>query len=1074
MSETILAQTRASLRDALQRRQPGRLPAGHPGCVLFFSWCELAERATTFTVTGDDFDAAWHAGELVLSARGWRVGATPSAWLRVDAVTAVQGHAWGQLEQIFSRIKRNYFARGIAFTADFSRALLDIELGANAILYDAAHVACHPNALNLRSYGLRRYGAPLAWPAGEADNIWTFSATAVFADKDGAKVLEDEGRHRGYRRLDPLREADVRDLIHSGTDYLARQVGPAGRYQYGWFPCFDRPIPTYNALRHASSTYALLEGWELTGQAAHKAAAVRALTHLTQTLIRGKRLPDGTDAAFLVDEGEEVKLGGNAVCLLALGKYTDLTGDRQHLPLMGALAEGIVFMQDQATGGFVHVLHFESLEVKAAYRTVYYDGEAAFGLIRLYGLTREERWLRAVENAVDHFIRTDRWQTHDHWLGYCVSELTVHRPQERYFRLGLDNVRDHLDFVSERITTFPTLLELMMATQRLIARLLAFPQWHHLLHGLDIAKFHAALDARARYLLNGHFWPEVAMFFKSPRKIVGSFHIRHHSFRVRIDDVEHYLSGLVAYWKYLQSADQEAPPADRLSTPPGARVIWGGDVNLGRRQHYRARALGDAAVFRLPSFHAADLRVVNLECVLASMGEQGVDKGEGGPFYFRARPEQVRLLMAAGVDVVTTANNHSGDYGPAALMQQARVLDAAGVAHCGSGPDRAQAFSPVFRRAGTLDVAVFSIDFTQPGFAAGVDHPGHAYLPLDEPPVWKAEMARRIREARAQADVVLVAVHWGRDGALRPDAAEAIAGRALIECGADAVLGASRHALEGVEIHQGRPIIHDAGDLLFDTDSDIPRDGGMFRLDLSHRGVEAVDFIPVGLGFGFSREASGIDALRATQIVRVKSALLGTDMTLQPAGRGRVVLHPGDRPARQGPAAPARRYLWDGRNALPEWAPPGLGTVEAVPDPARCPLRRLGPLTLLGWRVTPETLVKRQMIWVETYWCMETAMDEDVRLDIQAVPVRPTRMPAWGRGMDHDPCDWQVPTSRWRPGLIYRDYVGLRPPRAQNWANGDLRIEIGLVPAPVGAEKLVLPFRVSLAMPGKDDPEPAQ
>ena len=531
-------------------------------CTLFFSISDSTKRAHVFHVSADNFEKAWQIGAIELQRIHDQLllpsdNKVERTWIRVERAINVKPTTWGQFNERLKRHKRNYLRQGIAFDSRLHIALNEQELNANAILYGGSTIAhASFNAGNFSVYAKRRFAGPDALNAVNAlqpqTTVYLFDTAGVFCAEDSvAHRLNSSTAEVGWRMLAALEPDDVRLPICSAATYLGAQVQDSGQFIYGYFPCFDRPIKNYNTLRHASSTYAMVEAWALTGDETLKAAIQRSLDYLTRTLIRPSLLPDGSVAAFLVDTGNEIKLGGNAVCLLALVKYSEVTGTRQYLPLLEALANGMAWMQDPTTGAFVHVLHAQDLSVKEPFRIIYYDGEAAFGLMRLYGLTRNERWLNVVEKAFDYFILKEHWREHDHWLSYCVNELTRYRPDEKYFRFGLNNVAGYLGFVQQRITTFPTLLELMMAAQQMLERIAQQPSVQHLLQEIDLHAFYRALHHRARYLLNGYFWPEMAMFFANPARIAGAFFIRHHAFRVRIDDVEHYLSGLIAYHRYL-------------------------------------------------------------------------------------------------------------------------------------------------------------------------------------------------------------------------------------------------------------------------------------------------------------------------------------------------------------------------------------------------------------------------------------------------------------------------------------------------------------------------------------------
>src|SRR5690625_4529954 len=559
--------------------------------ILFFSISGGRRRARVGQVMSDSFAAAWKQGASMAQrwARRYRVSAR---WLRVDWVTAVEPMSWQELNaDHIEKTKRSFFRYGIAFDADFQHAFLEQELNGNAMLYRGAKVPhAKFNKNNFMRYARIRYGERVDLSFEPNTLVFKFSTQGLFVAEDASlknisvyeqsQWLAAPSRNVVLLQIDELAPEQVYQLILSGSEFLTKQVNKDGKFIYGYFPCFGRKIPTYNTLRHASTIYSMVEALELTRDEDLLASIQRALNYLATEIIHLYPQDDGSVLAYNVDINDEIKLGANAVSLLAMVKYTEVTGDEQYLSLMESLALGIARMQDAQTGKFVHILNAHDLSVQSEFRTIYYDGEAAFGLMRLYGLTKDPRWLAIVEKGFDYFIAADHWKAHDHWLSYCANELTLYKPEEKYFQFGVKNIADHLDFIINRITTFPTLLELSMAFYNMLERIKQMPEMMHVLDGLDVPKFYRAMHARAHYLLNGFFWPEFAMYYARPAEILGSFFIRHHAFRVRIDDVEHYLSGYIAYWKMLKAEEKKEEKKKAIQPSSSIEVSKSKAANL--------------------------------------------------------------------------------------------------------------------------------------------------------------------------------------------------------------------------------------------------------------------------------------------------------------------------------------------------------------------------------------------------------------------------------------------------------------------------------------------------------------
>lgn len=244
------------------------------------------------------------------------------------------------------------------------------------------------------------------------------------------------------------------------------------------------------------------------------------------------------------------------------------------------------------------------------------------------------------------------------------------------------------------------------------------------------------------------------------------------------------------------------------------QIAFLGDVMLGRLVNDYLKTAGPAYPWgdTLPVLRRADVRIANLECVLADGGRPE----PGKVFTFRSDLKNVRSLVSAQIDLVSLANNHVLDYGPDALREMLPALDRHGILHAGAGTDPASARRPAVRRVGGTAVGFVAFTDNQPDWEAAPGSPGVYYVPVADRGERVGQLLELVERTKSRVQLLVVSAHWGGNwGSGAPPEHRTLA-RRLVDAGADVVFGHSPHIFRGVEVYRNRPIIYGAGDFVDD------------------------------------------------------------------------------------------------------------------------------------------------------------------------------------------------------------------------------------------------------------------
>lgn len=473
-------------------------------------------------------------------------------WVKIDFITKKLSIEFQDLRKNLIETRRNYINYGFSLDEEFELAFLPEEINANAFVRPKKRekTTFYLSRNNINGY-LEKYRVTKKRYDRKDFNdkiVIQFFTKGFILDNNREYELKSNGYEKGLRVVEDLHD-EIDRMIYSATHFLKNEIQPSGKYIYGYFPHFDKKINFYNNLRHSSSTYSLIEGLSYINETLE--SVKKPIDYIIKNYLYVK---DGK--GYIFDDTKninEIKLGQNAAFIFAVSEYLKHEENKEYLEAAQLVAEGTIDMIDD-NGETVHILDYPTLEVKEKYRIVYYDGEAALGLLRLYQHDGNEKWLNAVKSLFEKFIKRDYWRYNDHWLGYCANEMVNIIPDRRYFELGIKNVSTNLTYIYKRETTFPTFMEMLTASYKLVQKAKE-KGYEDLVESLIDEDFLIkTLHKRADYQRTGYFYPEIAMYFKNPSRILGAFFIKHHGYRVRIDDIEHYVSGYIQYQKLFKSS----------------------------------------------------------------------------------------------------------------------------------------------------------------------------------------------------------------------------------------------------------------------------------------------------------------------------------------------------------------------------------------------------------------------------------------------------------------------------------------------------------------------------------------
>jgi hypothetical protein len=406
---------------------------------------------------------------------------------------------------------------------------------------------------------LHRLGLPTGARRDPNLALWLFSTAAW---------IEDAARDRALPLVQgvvPIERFDRDRLLASaiaGGEYLLRIMQDDGSFVYTLDPWLATQSRTaYNVVRHAGTATALFDLAAVTGDNRFLSGATRAMTHLAGWYRPGAQ----DDLTYVLDSDGKAKLGAFGLALLALSHKIELAPEPADRELAFQIGRQIVALQ-QPDGSFASYLRIRGNEPTGSV-SLYYPGEAMLGLARVAAQGIDDGFMAAAHRGAEYLIAARKGRSKlppDAWLIQALDVLHTNDPKPSYVEHSMAISRSMLtdQFPPDAPPLYaggfgPEPIRSTRTTAR-VEGLVAACRLGFRVGDQRAPGILAAIQRTVPHLLPMQYDADNSFFLDNPEVVDGAMRGGLDDAEIRIDYVQHHMSGMLGLAGLMQPAPDES------------------------------------------------------------------------------------------------------------------------------------------------------------------------------------------------------------------------------------------------------------------------------------------------------------------------------------------------------------------------------------------------------------------------------------------------------------------------------------------------------------------------------------